>query len=694
MVISGMRRRSGLPLTSVLLGAVVVLLAGCRPREPQGCAAIAALSSSAPITLVRVFPNVDIEAGVVLTQRPDSNDDNDTRWWLATQNGQVYTFTESDPEPTLVIDIADILVIDGEAGLLGLAFHPQFASNGYVFLSYTTPGPGAFTSRIARYTSTDGGLTLDRATEQVILDLRQPYTNHNGGDIHFGPDGMLYIGLGDGGSAEDPQGHGQNTDTLLGAMLRIDIDGGTPYAIPPDNPFAAGGGAPEIYAWGLRNPWRFSFDKQTGELWTGDVGQYDWEEVDRIRLGGNYGWAVMEGAHCFMADSCDQTNLIAPVAEYANPDDASVVGGYVYRGAAMPELVGRYIYGDFYSGAIWAVAEGSEPVELLSGSGHAFGAFGEGNDGELYGLDYGGGIWQLAPNPDAGADNELPASLRETGCVDADDLNQPPSSALPYAIHVPFWSDDADKTRWLHLPAGGRIDIEPDGDWSLPPGSVVVKHFRRGDRPIETRLLVHHDDGRWAGYSYAWNEDGTDAELLRDTEVREYDGQPWLFPSRAECMNCHTSAAGTSLGLETAQLVGHDSQLDAFVERGWLAALPEAEPLPTTNGDASLDERARAYLHANCSHCHRPSGPSNTPPNFRFDADLAAMNVCAVPPATGELGVPGASIVAPGEPAQSVLSLRMHATDEQRMPQLGSLVHDDAGIALIDAWIESLTGCP
>lgn len=275
MVVSGMRRVSEL-LPTALLGTMVVLLAGCRAREPQGCAAIAALSSSAPITLVRVFPNID---------------------------------------------------------------------------------------------------------------------------IHFGPDGMLYIGFGDGGSAEDPQGHGQNTDTLLGAMLRIDIDGGTPYAIPADNPFAAGGGAPELYAWGLRNPWRFSFDKETGELWTGDVGQYDWEEVDRIRLGGNYGWAVMEGAHCFMADSCDQTNLI-------------------------------------------------------------------------------------------------------------------------------------------------------------------------------------------------------------------------------------------------------------------------------------------------------PFGPSNTPPNFRFDADLAAMNVCAVPPATGDLGVPGASIVAPGEPAQSVLSLRMHATDEQRMPQLGSLVHDDAGIALVDAWIESLTVCP
>jgi uncharacterized repeat protein (TIGR03806 family) len=681
-----------------MIGCVLVLATscvnGCRSdtKPPEGCAAIAALPSSSVITLTRVFPEVDVEAGIALTQRSDD----DERWYLATQSGYVYTFTNADPNPSVFVDMRDVLAEAPEAGLLGIAFHPQFASNGYVYLSFTTPGPGAFLSRIARYQSDDGGLTIDRATESVILDLAQPYTNHNGGDIHFGADGFLYIGFGDGGGAEDPQGHGQNTDTLLGAMLRIDVDGGSPYAIPPDNPFAAGGGAPEIFAWGLRNPWRFSFDRETGELWTGDVGQYAWEEVDRIRLGGNYGWNLKEGSHCFAADPCDAATLpglIDPVAEYANPDDASIVGGYVYRGSTMPELVGRYIYADFYSGAIWAVVEGSEPNVLLASSNHSFAAFGEGNDGELYGLDYGGGIWKLELNLQAGDASELPSSLSATGCVDVDDPSKPAASTLRYEINVPFWSDGANKERWLHLPEQANITVEADGDWSLPPGSVVVKLFRLGDRPVETRLLVHHDDGRWAGYTYAWNQAGTDAELLREGDVRDFDGQQWLYPSRAECMACHTNAAGTSLGLETAQL-DRDDQLSAFVERGWLSEMPSGEPLPTIDGDAPLEARARAYLHANCSHCHRPAGPSNTPGNYRYEYGAAQMGVCAVAPLAGDLGVPGAVIVDPGNPAGSVMSLRLHASGKDRMPQLGSLVHDDAGIALIDEWITSLTACP
>ena len=677
-----------------LLALACVAGAGCRPqtKPPEGCAAIAALPSSSVITLTRVFPEVAVEGAIALRQRPDD----DERWYLATQSGVVHTFTTAEPAPTVFVDVGDVLAEAPEAGLLGLAFHPQFASNGYVYLSFTTPGPGAFTSRVARYHSPDGGLTLDRATEFVILDLAQPYTNHNGGDIQFGPDGFLYIGFGDGGGAEDPQGNGQDTDTLLGKMLRIDVDGGTPYAIPPDNPFATGGGAPEIFAWGLRNPWRFSFDRETGELWAGDVGQYAWEEVDRIRLGGNYGWNLKEGSHCFAADPCDAAtlpNLIDPVAEYPNPDDASVVGGYVYRGTAMPELIGRYIYSDFYSGRIWSVVEGSEPNVLLASSNRAISGFAEGNDGELYGVDYTGGIWKLELNLQAGSASELPTNLSATGCVDGSDPSKPSATAMRYEINVPFWSDGAAKERWLHLPEQGTIAVEADGDWLLPAGTVIVKMFRVDDRPVETRLLVHHTDGRWAGYSYAWNEAGTDAELLRDGEVRNVGSQQWLYPSRAECMACHTSAAGTSLGLETAQLQ-RDSQLQAFVDRGWISQIPEGEPLPATDGDAPLEARARAYLHANCSHCHRPSGPSNTPGNYRYETSSTQMGVCGVAPLAGELGVPGAVIVDPGNPANSILSLRLHANGDDRMPQLGSLVHDDVGIALIDEWITSLTACP
>lgn len=653
------------------------------------CGSIAALSSSDPLVLARVFSGVAVEGAVALRQPPGDG----SRWYLLAQAGVVYTFAnDADATPSVALDLTDAMATASEAGLLGIAFHPNYADNGHVYLSYTTPGGGAFLSRIARYTTADGGLTFDRGTEQIILDVEQPYTNHNGGDIHFGPDGHLYFGLGDGGSREDPDGHGQNTDTMLGAMLRLDVDSAEPYAIPPDNPFAGGGGAAEIYAWGLRNPWRFSFDRATGELWTGDVGQYDWEEVDRIRLGGNYGWSLKEGSHCFAQDPCDVPGLIDPVAEYANPDDASVVGGYVYRGGAIPELEGTYLYTDFYTGRIWGVVEGSEPITLASGTGITASAFGEGADGELYVLDYAGAIYRLDPNPREDGPTSLPVRLSETGCVDPSTPSQPGPGMLPYDLNVPFWSDGAEKDRWLWIPEGEQVQVGADGDWELPPGSVAVKHFRRDGRDLETRFLVRHEDGRWAGYSYAWREDGSDAELLAGGTTRDVGDGSWVYPSRSDCAACHTSAAGGSLGLETGQL-DRDDQLEQWQSRGWLADPGDHDPLPSTDGDASLDERARAYLHANCAQCHRPGGRSNTPANFVYGTPLADMGICEVPPTAGDLGVDDARILAPGDPERSILSRRMHATGRDRMPPIGSLLHDQAGLELIDAWIESQTGC-
>jgi len=231
----------------------------------------------------------------------------------------------------------------------------------------------------------------------------QPFLNHNGGQIAFGPDGLLYVGLGDGGSGGDPLGHAQDTSTLLGSILRIDVDRGTPYAVPPDNPFAAGGGRPEIFAWGLRNPWRWSFDRETGELWCGDVGQNRWEEVDRIRRGGNYGWNVREGAHCFASAECDSAGLIEPVAEYSHDEGCSITGGYVYRGATLPQISGAYVYGDFCSGRIWGLFSaggGALAPRLLAESGLQISSFAEDHDGELYVVDYGGGIHRLASAPE------------------------------------------------------------------------------------------------------------------------------------------------------------------------------------------------------------------------------------------------------------------------------------------------------
>jgi len=293
-------------------------------------------------------------------------------------------------------------------GLLGMAFHPDFANNGEVFLSYTQAGPVSY---VSRFFSLDGGITLDSSSEQPLIVMPQDFGNHNGGNIAFGPDGFLYIGFGDGGSANDPNNRAQDNSNLLGAMIRIDVDAGVPYGIPPDNPFVGSplcsqgfgaGQCPEIHAFGLRNPWRWSFDSQNGDLWLGDVGQGAWEEVDIIVAGGNYGWRLREGAHCNPNrndPNCNSNVLIDPVAEYDHTVGRSITGGYVYRGNAIANLSGSYVYADFGSGRIFrafASGQGNFDSEELLDTGFAISSFAQDDDGELYFLDYGaGGIHRI-----------------------------------------------------------------------------------------------------------------------------------------------------------------------------------------------------------------------------------------------------------------------------------------------------------
>ncbi|MCP5053383.1 MAG: PQQ-dependent sugar dehydrogenase [bacterium] len=348
------------------------------------------------ITTVAVFVNLIFNNPVAMVQAPGD----DTRWFVVEQAGRVLVFenTPSVSAASVFIDITNRVINGGEAGLLGIAFHPDFASNGQVFLSYTGLNFG-LQSRISRFTSSDGGLTLNPASETVLLTLAQPFSNHNGGHILFGPapNHYLFIGFGDGGSGNDPRNNAQNTENIFGTILRIDVDGGTPYAIPPDNPFASNttcaGGCPEIYAWGLRNPWRFSFDRVTGELWAGDVGQNAWEEIDIVTLGGNYGWRIREGAHCnnVYDPNCSGDGLIDPVTEYGFDNSQSVTGGYVYRGNDIAGLIGIYIYGDYIHGTIFQYfddGQGNIVDDVLLDTNFFISSFAEANDGELFLLDY------------------------------------------------------------------------------------------------------------------------------------------------------------------------------------------------------------------------------------------------------------------------------------------------------------------
>ena len=337
----------------------------------------------------------------------------DERLFVLEQTGTVRIVQDGALLPTPFLDVSDRITTQGsEQGLLGLAFHPDYATNGAFYVYYTdTEG----TVIVSRFTVTDDPNVADPASEVVQLRQEQPFPNHNGGAILFGPDGYLYLGLGDGGSSGDPQGNGQNLGTWLGKLLRIDPDpvaaaGALQYVIPEDNPFVGQAGAlPEIWAYGLRNPWRVSFDMATGDLWVADVGQNEWEEVNRVPAdspgGENYGWSIREGAHCFEAEDCETEGLTDPVTEYDHDDGVSVTGGYVYQGDAIPGLAGTYLYADFGTGLLWGArpaGDGSYVASTPIETGFNVASFGQDNDGEVYlalfGGEGGGSVVRLVPS--------------------------------------------------------------------------------------------------------------------------------------------------------------------------------------------------------------------------------------------------------------------------------------------------------
>lgn len=363
-------------------------------------AASAVAAELSPVTVELAFPNVNLGGALYLDYPRDGSD----RVVIAQQSGLI-SIMENDPKaaPRLMGDLRDRIRAGGEEGLLGLAFHPNFKANRQVFLHFTAidmPRRGI----IARFTMDASLQRIDPASQQIILTVPQPFSNHNGGMIAFGPDGMLYIGLGDGGSGGDPLNSGQNKNSILGKILRIDVDKADPgraYAIPADNPFV---GQPnvrgEIWAWGLRNPWRFSFDRKTGDLWAGDVGQNLWEEIDLIKKGENYGWNIYEGTHDFRPRRAEDVGpFTPPIVDYSHNAGVCVTGGYVYRGSKIPALQGAYIYGDYAKGTIWAIRhEPGKPVKpLVLGNVPAISSFGEDRDGEVYIVSLQGKIYRFVP---------------------------------------------------------------------------------------------------------------------------------------------------------------------------------------------------------------------------------------------------------------------------------------------------------
>jgi uncharacterized repeat protein (TIGR03806 family) len=684
-------------------------------------------SGSGPIAFEDAFPTIgEVPYMTKVLQSPDSAG----RWFFLEQRGKIMVFDADDPENihTWLDFTPDIKAARdlGELGfLLGLTFHPDYPNTPEVFVYYTGAPNGVFESVLLRVTLDDIDAPLNPVVEQIFT-LAQDGRAHKGGDIVFDPDGYLYLGIGDGGT---PQG--QDTTNLYATMMRIDVtDTGAGYNLPADNPFSGnpscaagptGFDCPEIFAWGLRNPYRFSFDDQ-GRLFVGDVGRRDREEINLVESGKNYGWPCREGtleyspteppadkdSGCLVND----VPMTAPIHEYQHPvEGASVTGGFVYQGTELPFLQGKYIFADFVSGQVWALTEqldDSWTVTELGDSTSTPPSLAEGNNGEIYLGDRGTGHIQKLVVASGGG-NTIPTNLVDTGCVDPVDPTQPASGLIPYEINAPFWPDGAVKSRYMAIPDGTTIDINSQDDWEFPSGSVLLENFQLNGQLIETRLFMRHPDGVWGGYTYEWNDAGTAATRVIGGKSRNINGQTWVYPSEGQCMVCHTGIAGFSLGPETAQMNreayypspgnGEAHQLLTLDHINlFTAPLPPPESLPQLTNpydtSAGLNDRARSWLQTNCAQCHQPGGPTPSSMDLRYTTPLGNMNACNISPQAGDLGIIDPLLIAPGEADRSIVFARMNRRDEDGMPPLGSTIVDADGALLLTDWINSLGNCP
>lgn len=680
------------------------------------------------VGIERAYSRLRFDRPVYLTHAGDGSG----RIFVVEQAGVVRWFNQNDENPTskVFLDLTDrVSRSNNEEGLIGFAFHPDFKTNGYVYCHYSSKRdrakPTARKRRpvapniIARYKVSDDKNVVDRDSEKVIMQVEQPYANHNGGAMLFGKDGYLYLSLGDGGFRNDPQGNGQNLKTLLGAILRIDVNAeadGKAYSIPADNPFVDTPDArPEIYALGLRNVWRFSFDRKTGELWGADVGQERIEEVNIIQKGGNYGWKRFEANDDFATDvKLAIEKHDKPVAYYGHEWGGSITGGNVYRGKKFPQLDGSYFFGDYMTGNLWRTkkeTDGEYQTELVRRTGRSIASFGEDEQGEVYLLSFDGGIYRIIPT-DQGEETfkDWPKKISETDLFASVAKKKVADHLIAYEVNAPFWSDDADKSRYFILPEGKSLGYRAQGSWEVPIGATIVKNFKKGQgrrtRMLETRLIKRTSDG-WESATYVWDNNGRDAELFVQGKQFELWGggvKSWHAPSASECASCHVDAAGYVLGLNTAQLnretSGGENQISSWVKEGYLS-VPDSlakdldvSKLPKFcspfDESEDLETRARVYLDVNCAMCHQPNGPGNANIDLRFTTSLEASKMIDTNPGQGNLGIPNAKLIAPGKPESSLMVHRIKTLSEGRMPSIGSNVVDKKAVDLLSEWIKTL----
>jgi len=688
-----------------------------------------------PLKLIDAYPQLKIPKLIALGAIPQSD------WLLAIDHENEYAggsravlFRDRDDATAgeVFLETAEIVY--------GLAWHPQFALNRWVYVGCNGQSSqlGAAATKVLRYrVEGEGPYRCDPDSRTLIIEW--PSNGHNGGDLAFGADGMLYVSAGDGTSDSDTDRNGQNVSTLAGSLLRIDVDvdeaeiadsdpavAPPAYRIPTDNPFVQVPNARgEIWAYGLRNPWRISFDDLSQQLWVGNNGQDLWESAYLVERGANYGWSITESNHPFHPHQDHGPAAISEATvEHHHSQARSLTGGHVYRGSQFPEWIGAYVYGDYSTGNIWwARHDGQRLVDqgLLARSRVQIIDFGFDAAGELLIADHAGGIYRFARN-DTQANVDFPRRLSQTGLFANVAEERPAAGVIPYDINSPLWSDGAIKQRWLAVPGTQTIDFTTRGSWDFPEGSVLVKSFAfptaevGQTQRVETRLLAKQQ-GEWYGYSYRWNAEQSDAELVDEAGTEETlgwvveQGEPvnvrWRYPSRSECMVCHSRAAKFVLGLSTEQLNrlhSYHQESGQTITAGQLQTLqhigmfgeswkPEVnlddlprlvDPYDTTQ---DLDARARSYLHANCANCHVPAGGGNSRIALDFFTPLDKMNLWEADPLHGSLELPQAKLAQRGQPERSVLPARMARRGAGQMPPLATYRIDTAAIELMRQWI-------
>jgi len=656
------------------------------------------------LTAVKAFPSLAFEYPTCLAAPDDDTD----RVFVGERAGRVRVFANDAAAAATAVFLdltAQVSRDDTEEGLLGLAFDPAYATNGYVYVCYSYSAETPRRTRVSRFrVKADDANAADPATETILLEIPQTGVKHNGGCLAFGPDGKLYVSAGDSGSASQAQ----DLQSLLGKILRIEPDG----SVPADNPFTGGVGRGEIWALGFRNPWRLGFDRQDGTLWVADVGENRNEEVDVVVKGGNYGWPMFEGDEEYSNPAHQPASgFDAPVATYSHSMGSAIIGGTVYRGPSLTSVQGAYLYADYASGRVWAYVP-SENASTYVGDLDRIASFGEDAAGELYACSFDGSIYRFEEAQDAGEPPPFPTKLSETGLF-TDVVNLVPApGVIEYAVKAPLWSDGAVKRRWIALPGSERIAFDATEAWTFPVGTVMVKHFEMAlpggeTTRLETRVLLHTTTG-WEGYTYRWNFLENDADLLggRETEVLTVPSAGggseelvWTYPSPDDCRTCHTAAAGRVLGVRTRQLNGDfdyagvaDNQLRAWNHIGLfttdIGAPDQYEALvDPADATAPLPARARSYLAVNCAQCHRPTGPTPINMDLRYGTPLDGMNAVGVAPTTGLSTVAGAQRIRAGMPEQSVVWELMGRLGDGRMPPLGSARVDIDGRKVIEDWI-------